>query len=441
MYKVRNKADKKYIVDVAEEAKKLGLDPIFSPGCNYLGLGTVPEKKFEHVKSLADLKDGQGREFIRERVNANTKPLLDNLFTISVSVNNQVARLGPEALKAFHEKAVTHAIKQVNTYLDSHLGARVGADGLERIHAKVVSVAMTGAVARAGDMNLHVHYYLLDKGMVEGKQLRTLDTRPLFDATIQKRIDSIFQHAIASQCEKELGWTMDIDKRGHAVVRGIPNEKESVRHKVAEEYLKKRNLPRDDIHFEAAMKATRPPKESMAKLDAEQKFKQWQADYIRVHGTQHKHEEHHVRDASRHESTLRKWMAIPAKIVEAYKVSKNRNSEKVVVLDASQFIKDFRKPTLLECHNNGIRTLRRSKANSFNHALEIASKGFWSTKPKRTLPKNTRIAIHTDAIRSRKELQQLKEIATLNHFRLHIRGDMSKFQDRRDRDQDRDMGR
>jgi hypothetical protein len=246
MYKIRNYADPDYELKVIQEAEKFGLVPVFSSAMKSFNLGIDPTKAYADARAFAELKDGQGKPIIKERANGNERPTLDTLFILSNSVSNQVARLGGTALQEFHEKALAHAIRQVNVYLDLTLQARIGADGLDRAPAKTVSVAVTNVAARDGSFNLHVHHYLLDRGIVAEKGLRTLDTRPLFDSRIQQRVNSIFQHSLAVECEKSLGWKMDIDKRGSAIVQGIPNTKKSERREKAEEYLKERGKPRDN---------------------------------------------------------------------------------------------------------------------------------------------------------------------------------------------------
>ena len=426
--------DEKYTLEVIREAIAIG-GLAFSSGAKSLGM-TNPNNP-EHVQAFIDkmrLDKQWPEKFIRERANA-THRMTGMLGSLDNSIHN-LFKAGNAETRAGLIKSVLDASIALGVMIDSRAFVRRGADGVEKQSAHVIGVHCVGVLAReTANPLLHVHFNFYHYGVNHKGEVNSLDTRP-FHAP-DRQLNVVYQNLVAMHVERNLGHKMEIEpKYGMARVVGVSAERESNRKEMAKEYLQKEGVEESPLAMAYAFRNTRPKKEKIESVDFDARFKEWNESAEKV---EPKKVQAHERGIF--EKVVEDLLVLPVKVfVTAWKATMMPGRNQVVVNDVQQFIKDAKPVTLRQRHMAAIKAVRKTRCDSFWHALDIAEKAHRTLKPKVPLPPNTVIKVKESKIQDEKQREALQKIAKQNGAEFRTYGKREKVQEEEKQTQKQKMG-
>lgn len=336
----------------------------------------------------------------------------------SPSISNYVGMLSWQGKEQFAKEVVMPILKEEERRFEAIAKARAGAEGLVNKDCKLLGVHMIHMVSREGELLVHTQSFYSSRVIrTEDQKVVTGNFRPLFKNMEAK--STLFQVATCLRLESVMGVQADLcEKSKQAVVVGVSNTFDrTTRKDTAKEYLKERAIPETRISMAYAMQNTRPPK--LKDVDVRKLSEKWSAVQKDV-GKAVKIEQPRGFWKSMYEDLVKEPLNV---FKAAYAATSGPKDPKVRVRDVEEFLSDVKKPSLASAHKAAARKVRRTKCESFIHALDVAQKAFKEARtPKVQLPKGSRVIVRAEAIKTVEQDKQLRELAIKNNWQLKIIG-------------------
>jgi hypothetical protein len=417
MMRASGSMDREYAKEVASEALEFeGL--AFSRAAREFGY----KNDKQSADAFCDRLGPDGKRLYPPRAN-EAKRLVGLVHIVDNSITNFVAAGGFEVAKKVASEVMVPAMKALEQRIEQHIFARRGADGHKKEKANVLGFHAFGVLSREGKCLVHGHSIFEQRGQTEDGKIRSLDTSTFFE--VSERDKRIFQCVIADRMEQAFGIKMSIDSRGMAVVEGVTQERDNTRAQRAEEYLKQENIKSRSASAKAyAYQNTREKKAKVEDVNFEEKSKEWQREAYHTHGPKVEAKKVQEHERGRLQAIVEDYLKIPVgEYVKAYKVSRNREQMKMTVNDVQKFIDDTKDPSRWDRHKHAMKVMRRTHLKSLKHAAAVGQRAYKEAKPKVNIPPKTRVAVNGQDIKSKKQFEELKALATQRGWRLKVRNE------------------
>ena len=248
----------------------------YGKGADAFGLsGTVDRQKFLALCAGFQPEDLTQR-LVQNAGRENRRAGWDLCFSAPKSVSALWALADEETrekISAANYSAVLHALD----FVQEHYGfTRIGKEGTEVEQSKKLFFSLfEHSTSRAQDPQLHIHAVMVNLGINERGETRTLQTKDLFDAKML--VGALYRSQFAYQLRAELGVEIEQGKKGTFEIKGDFKglvEDWSKRREEIEKEMKANNATgaKRAAHFTLR---TREKKENIGR---EELFAQWQKE-------------------------------------------------------------------------------------------------------------------------------------------------------------------
>jgi hypothetical protein len=390
---------------------------------------------------------GDGTPMLREQANRSHEMysfVWGVSRTVTAKLLTEVRDLSPEAAHArYQEVAKCAARAACKTYKEllsevmvGHGAQRKAVEPAQRLGALVVH-----GHNQHGEAHIHTHLLLHNGGYLasKGRCYSSKDYRDIY--RLQSACTERFQHHLAQELQKRLGWETKIDRDGHCQAAGFDQRiydrmtgqgKERI-----EAYLKEQNIPSTEVSRQYAALNVRLKTQEQPQYPLRDSITRWQSqaqeisrtpalvdDETKAHRTPSQKPDagQEQSSASRHQPRNRPVTAWSLSrdgfraVREAFKLKFEKGKAIVRVHDVSRFLIDTRKTPRMEAHREALNAMRKHHwAKNPLETLEVGEKAFKEArKPKLELRDGDRVVLSTKAKEGltpsqRKELHKLVE--------------------------------